>query len=44
MMRPATSLELPGANGTTMETGRVGQSCAEAAFAAKTTAAARNAA
>src|SRR4029079_9290675 len=29
--RPAVSEELPAANGTTMETGRVGQGCGDAA-------------
>ena len=30
MIRPSTSVPPPGANGTTMVTGRVGQSCAAA--------------
>ena len=34
MMRPRISLPLPAANGTTMVTGRAGQSCATAGTAA----------
>ena len=37
-MRPAVSVELPAAKGTTIVTGRVGQFCADAASTAVTVA------